>query len=90
MRPLNFKKVSVVWWDDGWKYIPLLKIRRKFEHGFPFIDFTEELWDDSIPSKILYEELIVWTEYSAKPRLWTEHGHAEDPKGFLDCFEEIA
>ena len=90
MRPLNSKRVAIIWCDDGWSYIPLLKIRRKFEHGQSCIECTEEPWEDAIAAKVLYEEVLLWTEYSLKPRLWTEHGQAEDPMGFLDCFEEIA
>jgi hypothetical protein len=54
------------------------------------LEYTEEHWDYSIPAKVLYEEVVLWTLYSSKPRVWTEHGTAEDPRGFLDCFEEIA
>jgi hypothetical protein len=52
--------------------------------------YNEEPWDTSIASKVLYEEVIVWTDYSMKPRLWSETGEAETSLGFTDCFEEIA
>jgi len=85
------KRVYVLWCDDGWTYIPLLKLRRKFtESSDSMLEYTEEHWDYSVPAKVLYEEVVLWTLYSSKPRVWTEHGTAEDPRGFLDCFEEIA
>lgn len=91
IRPLNIKKVAVLWCDDGWSYIPLLKIRRIFiSNNNTFMIYNEEPWDTSIASKVLYEEVIVWTDYSMKPRLWSETGEAETSLGFTDCFEEIA
>lgn len=89
--PRESKKVYILWCDDGWTYIPLLKLRRKFtESSDSMLEYIEEHWDYSVPAKVLYEEVVLWTLYSSKPRVWTEHGKAEDPKGFLDCFEEIA
>jgi hypothetical protein len=90
IRPLEVKKVFILYCDDGWTYLPLLKIRRKFEFSNTNLIYTEEPWDDSISSNVLYEELVLWTLYSLAPRIWSEQGQAEDPKGFIECFTEIA
>ena len=90
VRPLNIKKVAVLWCDDTWTYIPALKIRRKFSHTSSFLNYTEEPWDTSVPANVLYEELIVYTTYSLSPKFWTEHLEVEDAMGFIECFKEIA
>ena len=90
IRPLNVKKVTVLWCDDSWTYIPALKIRRKFSHASSFLNYTEEVWDTSIPANVLYEETVVHTMYSTSPKIWTEHLESTDPMGFIDCFKEIA
>lgn len=86
IRPLNVKKVFILFCDDGWSYIPLLKIRRKFEFSQTVLIYTEEPWDDSISANVMYEEEVTWSNYSISPKIWSESGKG----GFIDCFTEIA
>jgi hypothetical protein len=86
IRPLDVKRVFILFCDDGWSYIPLLKIRRKFQFLISSLIYTEEPWDDSISANVLHEEEVVWSNYSISPKIWSESGHC----GFIDCFTEIA
>lgn len=89
IRPLTVKNITLLWCDDGWTYIPTLKIRRKFTQS-SFLTYTEEPWDTSVPANVLYKETVIHTTYSASPKIWTEHLESTDPMGFIDCFKEIA
>jgi len=90
IRPLNVKNITILSCDDGWTYIPALKIRRKFSHTSSFLTYAEESWDTSVPANVLYKESVVHTSYSLSPKLWTEHLESSHPMGFIDCFKEIA
>lgn len=61
-----------MWCDDGWSYIPQLKIRRKFYTDFDGnMEYFEESWDGIVPGKVLYEEKVVYTKYNDK-KFWME------------------
>ena len=86
IRPLNVKQIFILTCDDGWSYIPLLKIRRKFEFSQTVLIYTEEPWEDSISANIMHGEQVLWSNYSISPKIWSESG----PGGFIECFTEIA
>jgi len=69
------KEARVLWCDDGWAYIPQLKIRRAFETSDgDIMEYTEESWDGLVPAKVQYEEKILYTVYNHK-KMWMEIGH---------------
>lgn len=66
-KPLKTLKASFVWGNDGWCYIPQLKIRQKFTETKFFI----EEWSGIVPMPCHFETLD-FTLYSEKPRMWKE------------------
>ena len=74
MTPIEKKEVHLIWANDGWCYIPQLKIRQKFTDTHYF----HEEWLGVIapPQHI---ETITWSLYSKEPRVWQEQGpqHSE-------------
>ena len=86
IRPLNVKQIFILICDDGWSYIPILKIRRKFKFSDSVLFYQEEPWDDSISANVMHEEEVLWSNYSNSPKIWSESGSG----GFIECFTEIA
>jgi hypothetical protein len=68
-KPIEIKKVMMIWGNDGWCYIPQLKLRQKFTETL----FTQEKWDGviAIPENI---ETINRYVYSLSPLVWREKG----------------
>jgi len=66
-KPIDSKQVNLIWGNDGWCYIPQLKIRHKFTED----KYFREKWDGVIamPEHI---EHITWTLYSHSPLIWRE------------------
>ena len=69
------KDVTVLWCDDGWSYIPELKIRRRFSEvegaADHIVDYLEHGWEGLVPGKVLYDEKIKYTSYAGK-KAWME------------------
>lgn len=59
-----------MWCDDGWAYVPKLKIR--FRHINASEEYDEVYWPEVIPAKVEYEETVKWTLYKQKPKIWKE------------------
>ena len=76
-KPIESKKVTLIWGNDGWTYIPQLRIRQRFDDKY----FLEK-WDGIIATPEHTEE-ITWTLYSQAPRIWREQG-----EGFDQIFEQ--
>lgn len=69
------KEAQVLWCDDGWAYIPQMKIRRAFETSDgDLMEYTEQPWDGVVPAKVQYEEKILYTIYNHK-KMWMEVGN---------------
>jgi len=69
------KEVQVLWCDDGWAYIPQIKIRRNFvTTDTDELEYTEETWDGIVPAKVLYNETIMHSVYNHK-KMWMEVGN---------------
>jgi hypothetical protein len=85
------KDLSVIFCDDGWTYIPQLRIRRKFtdDDEHPSSDewmlYFEEPWDGLIPGKILHEYKAIYTTYVAKTLVWME---SDTKHKYQDLFVE--
>jgi hypothetical protein len=68
------KDVQLLWCDDGWTYIPQIKLRRKFEsqdEGTCNMEYTEEVWDGVVPGKVLYAENVAYSVYNHR-KMWME------------------
>jgi hypothetical protein len=67
MKPIESKKVTLIWANDGWCYIPQLKIRQRFTEKL----YHYEEWSGVIamPENI---ETTEWVLYSKEPRVWKE------------------
>jgi hypothetical protein len=76
-NPIESKKVTLIWANDGWCYIPQLKLRQRFDTKY----FFEE-WDGVIALPE-YVETVNWSLISLAPRSWREQG-----EGFDHIFEE--
>jgi hypothetical protein len=72
-KPIEVKKVTVIWGNDGWRYIPQLKLRQKFTETL----FIQEEWDGviAIPENV---ETINRQVYSLSPLVWREKGSQFD------------
>uniref|UniRef100_A0A6C0JWL4 Uncharacterized protein n=1 Tax=viral metagenome TaxID=1070528 RepID=A0A6C0JWL4_9ZZZZ len=57
-KPIESRKVTLVWGNDGWCYIPQLSIRRKFTESL----YYKEDWLGVIAMPEYIEE-IEWTKY---------------------------
>lgn len=66
-NPIDNKTITIIWGNDGWRYIPDLKIRDKFTQT----KYYMETWEGviALPEHV---ENINWTLYSHQPRLWKE------------------
>jgi hypothetical protein len=62
------KKITLIWANDGWCYVPQLKMRRRFTETH----YTQEDWNGiiAIPQHI---ETIEWVLYSKAPLVWSEN-----------------
>jgi len=67
-KPIESKNVTLIWANDGWCYIPELKIRQRFTETH----YTSEEWVGVIamPENI---EQITWALHSKEPRVWQEN-----------------
>ena len=63
---LEQSKVTVIWANDGWSYIPELKLRRKFTETH----YYKEEWDGVIPMPEQIET-VTWVQHS--PQVWQEN-----------------
>lgn len=73
-NPIEKHEVTIVWGNDGWRYIPFLNIRDKFTET----TYYRQKWEGVIahPSHIEYD--VTWTLYSQKPLMWRESGKLRD------------
>lgn len=67
----DIKTVTRIWSEDGWSYIPELKLREKFTE----VHFFREKWEGII-SRPLHVETLIRTTYS--PLVWRETGKEFD------------
>lgn len=67
-KPIESKNVTLIWSNDGWCYIPQLKLRQRFTETH----YTSEEWVGVIamPEHI---EQITWALHSKEPRIWQEN-----------------
>jgi hypothetical protein len=65
------KTVTRIWSEDGWSYIPELKLREKFTE----LHFFRETWEGII-SRPLHVETLIRATYS--PLVWRETGKEFD------------
>ena len=72
-NPIETRKLNLIWGNDGWCYIPDLKVRQKFTED----KFYRENWDGVIAMPE-YIENITWTLYSQSPLLWRESASVFD------------
>ena len=72
-KPIESKKVTFIWSNDGWCYIPELKLRQKFSETL----FTQEEWDGVIAMPE-YIETVNRHVYSVSPLVWREKGSQFD------------
>lgn len=58
----------MIWGNDGWCYIPDLKMRQKFTEN----KYFSQSWDGVIamPEHI---ETVEWSLYSKEPLVWSEN-----------------
>jgi hypothetical protein len=69
------KEVQVLWCDDGWAYIPQMKIRRHFvTTDTDILKYTEEVWDGVVPAKVMYSEPVTYSVFNHK-KMWMEIGN---------------
>jgi len=75
--------ITRIWADDGWCYIPELKIRQKFviiPKHIQEVEFLSESWSGYVPNARNIEKL---SYYKHSPMVWEELG------GFgIDRYEE--
>jgi len=86
LNQIQERDVTNIWADDGWCYVPELKIRRKFRMMYEsdVFDMQEETWAGVIPLSE-YSESVSWTLYSQSPRVWKERG-----QGFCELYVETS
>ena len=65
-KSLTESKVTVIWANDGWSYIPELKLRRKFTETH----YYKEDWDGVIPMPE-HIETVTWAQHSSQA--WQEN-----------------
>ncbi len=66
------REIRVLWCDDGWSYIPQLKIRRKFVIADDNTnEYFHEVWDGIVPASVLYDEAVLYTTYVGS-KMWME------------------
>ena len=67
LKPLKSVNATFLWGNDGWCYIPELKIRQKFSET----DYVYEPWEGVIAMPLNVENLT-WKLYCKAPRTWSE------------------
>lgn len=78
--PFDFPKalethvVTIIWGNDGWRYIPFLNIRDKFTSK----KYYMEKWEGVVAPPCSIEMDVTWTLYSQKPRMWREVSNSKD------------
>ena len=76
--PTVITKVTAIWANDGWCYIPQLNIRRKFTETH----YLKEDWDGVIAMPE-YVETITWKEFP--DGVWQENEEAFQLKSSSPC-----
>jgi hypothetical protein len=72
-KELESHQVTTVWGNDGWCYIPALRMRQKYKEN----KYFHEKWDGVIAMPE-YTENITWRLYSRSPLVWRETGNGFD------------
>lgn len=67
-KPIESKNVTLIWSNDGWCYIPQLKLRQRFTETH----YTHEEWVGVIAMPE-YIEQVTWALHSKDPRIWQEN-----------------
>lgn len=69
------KQITRIWGNDGWCYIPELRLRQRFSATeMPgVLEFTSETWSGVIPMPE-FQEQVTYSLLSAKPLRWQEEG----------------
>jgi len=67
-KPIESKNVTLIWANDGWCYIPQLKLRQRFTETH----YTSEEWMGTIAMPE-YIEQVTWALHSKEPRVWQEN-----------------
>lgn len=65
----NIQDVTMLWCEDGWTYIPELKIRRQYFAIEKNVKMEQESWVGTIPMP-LHTEYVKISTYS--PQCWRE------------------
>ena len=75
MKAIESKRVTIIWADDGWCYIPQLQMRQRFTETH----YYREDWAGVIamPEHI---ETVTWALYSKEPRVWQEDAEVYSQK----------
>jgi hypothetical protein len=66
--PLEKHELTIIWGDDGWRYIPFLKLRDRFTQG----KYYMQRWEGVLAMPRHIENDVTWTLYSHQPRMWRE------------------
>ena len=75
-KPIESKNVTLIWANDGWCYIPQLKLRQRFTETH----YSSEEWLGVIAMPEYIEE-VTWALHSKEPRIWQENGEIYSLKG---------
>jgi hypothetical protein len=67
-KPIESKNVTLIWANDGWCYIPQLKLRQRFTETH----YTHQEWAGVIAMPE-YIEQVTWSLHSKDPRIWQEN-----------------
>ncbi len=67
-KPIGSKNVTLIWANDGWCYIPQLKLRQRFTETH----YTCEEWVGVIAMPHHIEQ-VTWALHSKEPRVWQEN-----------------
>ena len=83
-KPIETVLITRIWGNDGWSYIPELKIRQRFfSHGNDLFRLERETYSGIIPFPE-HSELLTYFLYSQSPLSWGEQG----PWGY-ESFEQL-
>lgn len=75
-KPIESKNVTLIWSNDGWCYIPQLKLRQRFTETH----YSSEEWLGVIAMPEYIEE-VTWALHSKEPRVWQENEEFYSLKG---------
>lgn len=78
------KKLTYLWCNDGWCYVPELKLRQMFILQDPLIEIRKEHWTGAIPLPLQVEE-VTRVVYCQSPMVWME-----TVEGVSEIFSETA